>query len=63
MAVCRNQCPAALTGRSSVWHTLLEKGGIAMTEPQKEAVAGVLSTGLVVGILLGGLLVLKLVVH
>ena len=34
-----------------------------MTEPQKEAVAGVLFTGLVVGILLDGLLVLKLVVH
>ena len=34
-----------------------------MTEPQKGAVAGVLFIGLVVGILLGGLLVLKLAVH
>jgi len=52
-----------LASRPSVWHTLFEKGEIAMTEPQREAVAGVLFIGLVVGILLGGLLVLKLVVH
>ena len=34
-----------------------------MTEPQKETVAGVLFVGLVVGVLLGGLLVLKLLVQ
>jgi len=45
---------------AGVWHTPPREEGDAMNERQKEAWSGVLLTVLLVGLLLGGLLVLRL---
>jgi len=46
--------------RPDFWHTPPRKEGHAMTDGQKDAWSGVLLAALMVGILLGGLLVLRL---
>jgi hypothetical protein len=51
---------ASLAWMACFWHTPPRKEGHAMTDGQKDAWAGVLLTALMVGILLGGLLVLRL---
>jgi len=52
--------PAALACMAGIWHTPPREEDDAMNERQKEAWSGVLLTVLLVGLLLGGLLVLRL---
>ena len=52
--------PARVEKQPDFWPTPPRKEGHAMTDGQKDAWSGVLLAALMVGILLGGLLVLRL---